>query len=149
MDQVQLADVPLSYVKGHSGDPDNERVDQIAVAFSHRRDPVLQRAASTKPPEPPQQPAKTAAEPEIDPALEQLLGLLSRLELAERFARGGFRLTTAELAQLVEKPMRELVSRDRSWMWRDWWVDPIEEGGWRLRRREAGSIQPEDPHGSV
>jgi ribonuclease HI len=149
LDQAQLADVPLSYVKGHSGDPDNERVDRIAVAFSHRRDPVLQSAASTSPPEPLQQPVDSAVEPQIDAAPEQLQGLLSRLELADRLAQGGFRLTTVELAQLVEQPMRELVLRDQSWMWRDWWVDPIEEGCWRLRRREGGSEQSEDPHGSV
>lgn len=34
LDRARLDDVPLAYVKGHSGDPDNERVDQIAVSFS-------------------------------------------------------------------------------------------------------------------
>ena len=33
----RLDDLPLTYVKGHSGDPDNDRVDQIAVAFSQGR----------------------------------------------------------------------------------------------------------------
>ena len=144
LDAAQLADVPLAYVKGHSGDPDNERVDRIAVAFSHRRDPGLQ---SSERPLEPQQPvdttesALTPAAAPADAAPEQLQRVLSRLELADRLARGEFRLTTAELAQLVEQPMRELVLRDRPWLWRDWWVDPIEEGCWRLRRRAGGSEQ--------
>ncbi len=34
LDQIRLENVALEYVKGHSGDPDNERVDKIAVSFS-------------------------------------------------------------------------------------------------------------------
>ncbi|WP_269622273.1 ribonuclease H family protein [Prochlorococcus marinus] len=36
LDNSRLPDVSLEYVKGHSGDPDNERVDYIAVSFSKR-----------------------------------------------------------------------------------------------------------------
>tara|TARA_Y100001968_G_scaffold332299_1_gene389914 strand:+ start:880 stop:1341 length:462 start_codon:yes stop_codon:yes gene_type:complete len=36
LDEARLLDVPLEYVKGHSGDPDNERVDKIAVSFSKK-----------------------------------------------------------------------------------------------------------------
>ena len=38
LDAARLPDVPLTYVKGHSGDPDNDRVDAIAVAYS-KEDP--------------------------------------------------------------------------------------------------------------
>ncbi len=34
LDQARLTNVALEYVKGHSGDPDNDRVDKIAVSFS-------------------------------------------------------------------------------------------------------------------
>ncbi len=34
LDQARLSGVNLEYVKGHSGDKDNDRVDQIAVSFS-------------------------------------------------------------------------------------------------------------------
>ena len=33
LDSSRLANVSLEYVKGHNGDPDNERVDDIAVSF--------------------------------------------------------------------------------------------------------------------
>ncbi len=36
LDNSRLEDVGLEYVKGHSGDPDNERVDNIAVSFSKK-----------------------------------------------------------------------------------------------------------------
>ena len=128
LDQARLADVPLSYVKGHSGDPDNERVDRIAVAYSRGQ-------ALTSPP------VSKRASASDDAAPAELQSLLTRLELAERLAAGAFTLTAVELAQLVEQPLQQLQERSSSWRWRDWSVDPVQAGRWRLRRREGGSEQ--------
>jgi len=126
LDQARLLDVPLTYVKGHSGDPDNDRVDRIAVSFSRGLGPDLQT---------------TTADPdELAPA--PLQALLSRLELADRLAAGGFTLQVTELAQLVEQPMRQLEERKEPWIWRDWLVEPLQGQRWRLQRREAGSGEP-------
>ena len=130
LDQARLDDVPLAYVKGHSGDPDNDRVDRIAVAYSQGRAADLPSAASS--------PAVAVQE---DPAPLQLQQLLSRLELADRLASGGYSLSVMELAQLVEQPLRQLESKDAAWTWRDWLVLPQEKGRWTLQRREAGSEQ--------
>jgi len=123
LDAARLPDVPLTYVKGHSGDPDNDRVDAIAVAYSKGGTPSL-RAVPTQP---------------ADPAPEPLRTLLTRLELADRLASGGFTLTAVELAQLVEQPLTNVLERQQPWRWRDWMVEPIEGDRWRLRRAEAGS----------
>ena len=130
LDQARLDDVPLAYVKGHSGDPDNDRVDRIAVAYSQGRAADLPSAASS--------PAVAVQE---DPAPLPLQQLLSRLELADRLASGGYSLSVMELAQLVEQPLRQLESKDAAWTWRDWLVLPQEKGRWTLQRREAGSEQ--------
>ena len=130
LDQARLDDVPLAYVKGHSGDPDNDRVDRIAVAYSQGRAADLPSAASS--------PAVAVQE---DPAPLPLQQLLSRLELADRLATGGYSLSVMELAQLVEQPLRQLESKDAVWTWRDWLVLPQEKGRWTLQRREAGSEQ--------
>ena len=139
LDAARLEDVPLAYVKGHSGDPDNERVDRIAVAFSQGRSPVLGQAA-------PKTAATTTAvadQPSSahDSALAQLQQLLSRLELADRLADGGYGLSLVELAQLVEQPLKQLESRHEAWIWRDWLVQPAGESRWTLQRRKAGSEQ--------
>ncbi|MCT0223714.1 ribonuclease H [Synechococcus sp. CS-1328] len=39
LDRARLPGVRLAHVRGHSGDPDNERCDAIAVAFSKGRTP--------------------------------------------------------------------------------------------------------------
>ena len=36
LDIARIEGLKLEYVKGHSGDPDNDRVDQIAVCFSKK-----------------------------------------------------------------------------------------------------------------
>ena len=41
LDQARLPGVELVHVKGHSGDPDNDRCDAIAVAFSHGQMPAM------------------------------------------------------------------------------------------------------------
>ena len=45
LDNSRLENVGLEYVKGHSGDPDNERVDDIAVSFSKKISISLQCAS--------------------------------------------------------------------------------------------------------
>ena len=156
LDRARLPGVPLTHVKGHSGDPDNERCDVIAVSFSRGSRPHLASAS----PGTSRSPSKTApaAAPPASPAAaidgaepgplapelapKGLQALLTRLELADRLASGGYALTLLELAQLVEMPLRQLENRREPWSWRDWRVLPVGDGRWRLGRGTAGSEHP-------
>ncbi|KKZ11971.1 MAG: ribonuclease HI [Candidatus Synechococcus spongiarum SP3] len=131
LDQARLPGVELTHVKGHSGDPDNERVDAIAVAFRDGKQPVLRSGSH---PSTSHQP--DAGDP-VDPAPAPppLQRLLTRLETADRLAAGGYELTVTELAQLVEMPSMELSKRRQLWTWRDWQVLPCPDGRWRLQRK--------------
>ncbi|MEB3332784.1 MAG: ribonuclease H [Synechococcaceae cyanobacterium] len=135
LDRARLPGVSLEHVRGHSGDPDNERCDAIAVAFARGQSPRLAMAAGT---------AAPAAAPEVappgsqDPAPAGLQRLLSRLELADRLAVSGYGLTPIELAQLVEMPLAGLERRSQAWIWRDWLVQPLADGRWRLQRDAGG-----------
>ena len=130
LDAARLSDVPLRHVRGHSGDPDNDRCDAIAVAFARGDRAVLRDGVRG--------PAVAAPAAEADPAPPALLQLLSRLELAERLAAGGHGLSLVELAQLVEQPLRSLEQRTTPFPWRDWMVEPLADGRWRLRRETSG-----------
>jgi ribonuclease HI len=123
LDQARLPGVELVHVKGHSGDPDNDRCDAIAVAFSRGQMPAM--AAG-----------EVGAAPDLAPA--PLQQLLSRLELADRLAVQGYGLSLVELAQLVEQPLQQLERRSGPWRWRDWQVLPLEGGRWRLERDAGG-----------
>jgi ribonuclease HI len=170
LDRSRLPGLELRHVRGHSGDPDNDRCDAIAVAFSRGQLPSLRRgevvasvtlvadlpaaaagsaqpsaaaaaaaSADAAPPSTTVAAGIAAADP-APPALERLLG---RLELADRLAQGGHGLSLAELAQLVETPLRSLEGRSEAWRWRDWMVRPLGDGRWRLDRDAGGLPQPE------
>jgi ribonuclease HI len=138
LDQARLAGVPLIHVKGHSGDPDNDRCDVLAVAFSRGQKPVLvaggvgsiARPADAAPL------ADPASGADLAPA--SLGQLLTRLELADRLAERGFSLSLVELAQLVEMPLKQLEGKTEAWTWRDWLVQPADGGRWRLARAAGG-----------
>jgi ribonuclease HI len=157
LDRARLPGLSLRHVRGHSGDPDNDRCDAIAVAFARGQRPALaqptvlaQRPDSASRP-PSGKPAKPAASPPAvsisadspldDAAPPGLQRLLSRLELADRLAQGGHALTAVELAQLVEQPLASLESRRGPWPWRDWTVRPVGDGRWRLERGAGGLAQ--------
>ena len=131
LDRARLPGVVLQHVRGHNGDPDNERCDAIAVAWCRGQAAPAAAASSAE---------AVAADP-APPALQQLL---SRLELADRLCRGGFGLTLVELAQLLEEPVARVAERQGRWRWRDWWIEPLAEGRWRL---QAGSAASHDGDG--
>jgi ribonuclease HI len=138
LDAARIPQLPLVYVKGHSGDRDNDRCDAIAVAFAKGQRPPL--AQGEVPADAAAAPAAPGA-PAPEPAPRPLLQLLSRLELADRLAVGGYGLSLIELAQLVELPLATLEQRSGPWPWRDWQVVPAAEGRWRLERGASGSQQ--------
>jgi ribonuclease HI len=158
LDGSRIRGLELQHVRGHSGDPDNDRCDAIAVAFSRGQSPQLEvgerltsagldagRQSAPLPSSPPAKAVQSdllAAAPS-DPAPLALGRLLERLEVADRLARGGYALNLVELAQLVDLPLRQLESRSSAWTWRDWLVQPLGDGRWRLDRGAGGLAQPE------
>ena len=158
LDGSRIRGLELRHVRGHSGDPDNDRCDAIAVAFSRGQWPQLavgerltsarleaDRPAAPVPSSPPAETFEAEPPPSVpsDPAPAALGRLLERLELADRLARGGYALNLVELAQLVDLPLRQLESRSSAWTWRDWRVQPLGDGRWRLDRGAGGLAQPE------
>ena len=137
LDQARLSGVPLIHVKGHSGDPDNDRCDVIAVAFSKGQMPAL-AAGGVGSISPLVDPAPLAPAPGADLAPASLQQLLTRLELADRLAERDYGLSLVELAQLVEMPLKQLEGKTEAWTWRDWLVQPAEGGRWRLARAAGG-----------
>ena len=138
LDQARLSGVPLIHVKGHSGDPDNDRCDVIAVAFSKGRMPNL--AAGEVGSIAPLADSALLADPApgADLAPACLQQLLTRLELADRLAERNYGLSLVELAQLVEMPLKQLEGKTEAWTWRDWLVQPADGGRWRLARAAGG-----------
>ncbi len=149
LDAARLPGLALRHVRGHSGDPDNDRCDAIAVAYARGQAPTLAvEGRSGVAPEAEGAAevvtAETVAVPDAgDRAPRSLQQLLSRLELADRLAAGAYSLRAVELARLLEVPTATLEGKQDPWLWRDWLVRPLGNGSWRLERGAGGLARPQ------
>ncbi len=140
LDRARLSNVSLAYVKGHSGDSDNERVDQIAVSFSKGFSLDLKSEI------------KDLKLGNIgnqdgfdnDAAPDYLQKLFSRLELADCIARKGYALTSFELADLIGEPQIKHHDKKAAWRWRNWLVEPLDHGLWKLNYVKSVEMKSED-----
>ena len=131
LDKARLTDVSFMHVKGHSGDPDNDRVDKIAVAFSKGLFPALQSVEKAVTLNTEIEDEKSHFEDSSPLHLQQLY---SRLELLDGFARGGYALTSVELGQLINHPLVQLEKRIEPFKWREWQFRPESNHVWRVWR---------------
>lgn len=144
LDAARLPGLALRHVRGHSGDPDNDRCDAIAVAYARGQAPTLAvESLSVVAPEAVAAVETVAVPGAADPAPRSLQELLSRLELADRLAAGGYSLRAVELARLMEVPTATLEGKSDPWLWRDWLVRPLGNGSWRLERGAGGLARPQ------
>ena len=132
LDQAQLEDVPITYVKGHSGDPDNDRVDQIAVSYSKGQQPALRITEKTFGTESGESQEIKEILEKVDIAPLELHRLISRLDLVDQIAKKGYSLSSSELSKLIDQSMSKIQKYTTTWLWRDWWVQPLGNGRWRI-----------------
>ena len=158
LDQANPKQVTWFYVKGHSGDPGNERCDTIARNFAQSQTSALienlpiakaslaQTKAKTKmvTSESKEDAKKSLKQSEIleshetaDIAADQLrmqhlTHLLDTLNIASEIAAKNYLITSSELAELMHVHPSAVTSRGEEWVWRNWQVSRV--------RRESNQI---------
>ncbi len=147
LDHARLKNVSLEFVKGHSGDKDNERVDQIAVSYSKGTYIKLNSAQKESSIYKIKNP--TEANTLNQPGPRSLQQLITRLDMANHIATHGYSLSINELAELLEIPATELAKRQHSWQWRDWRLEPIGDCKWRIKlpQQKKSTSREEDKDG--
>ena len=131
LDNARLNQVSFAHVKGHSGDPDNERVDQIAVTFSKGLVPKLKSLQVRTSLKMENDIVETMCD-ELPPI--HLQHLYSRFELLDRLAQKRYSLTLDELSQLIDQPISQLERQETFLKWRDWVFEPVANQLWRVSR---------------
>jgi ribonuclease HI len=147
LDELNTKQVTWHYVKGHAGDPGNERADAIATSFAQGRPISLRQGEkvevnSTLPvPSPQIQSAilEDAVKESRSTSNSLLPALLERLRLADEIASKGYLITTQELAELIEASTNAISDRGEEWAWRNWLVSRVRKEGnqilWQLERQ--------------
>ncbi|MCM1981421.1 ribonuclease HI [Lyngbya confervoides] len=153
LDRVQRDQVDWFYVKGHSGNPGNERCDQIARGFAQDQTFPLNQPAggSVVQTSPSSQPVLAQSHSSLLPMMhshdshhdtvdisadqarmQRLQHLLETLKIAQDIAQTGFLITSSELADLMHVHPSAVTSRGEAWVWRNWTVSRV--------RRESNQI---------
>ncbi len=126
IDQLRINGLIMEYVKGHSGDKQNDRVDKIATNYSKG----ISIESNLK-----------KAESSVDffekNAPAEIQELFSRNELIKKFAEKKYLLSSPELDTLLGVENHLMVKQYALFEWRNWRFIPKDKKYWIIEKKEA------------
>ena len=126
IDQLRINGLIMEYVKGHSGDKQNDRVDKIATNYSKG----ISIESNLK-----------KVESSVDffekNAPTEIQELFSRNELIQKFAEKKYLLSSPELDTLLGDENRLKIKQYSLFEWRNWRLIPKDKKYWIIEKKEA------------
>ena len=126
IDQLRINGLIMEYVKGHSGDKQNDRVDKIATNYSKG----ISIESNLK-----------KAESSVDffekNAPAEIQELFSRNELIQKFAEKKYMLSSPELDTLLGDENHFKIKKYSLFEWRNWRFIPKDKKYWIIEKIEA------------
>jgi len=119
IDGLRINELSMEFVKGHSGDKYNERVDLIATNYSKGINKFKKN--------------KQEKIDQCDTAPQEIISLYSRFELVSKFAQKGFLLTTNELCNLLSIEENKYTREMKQFKWRNWIIKPTSQQLWIIQ----------------
>jgi len=120
IDSLRIPGLTMEFVKGHSGDPSNERVDLIATSYSKGIN--IDQNSKKK--------TSTLDQKEIAP--ENLKNLFYRIDLIDNFAKKKYLLNSNELFDLLGLKNNSNIENYIEFKWRNWILKPINDQYWQI-----------------
>ena len=125
IDDLRITGLAMEFVKGHSGDKQNERVDLIATSYS-KGIPLVSEVKKT--------PRSNDFSKEKEPTAIQKL--FSKNELLEKFAEKKYFLSSSELNELLGEESYILVKKHELFEWRNWRLIPKNQKYWIIENKD-------------
>ena len=126
IDQLRINGLVMEYVKGHSGDKQNDRVDKIATNYSKG----ISLIGNSK-----------ESESSVDflekNAPTEIQELFSRNELIQKFAENKYLLSSPELTNLLGEENHLKIKLYSLFEWRNWRLIPKDKKYWIIEKKEA------------
>ena len=126
IDQLRINGLIMEYVKGHSGDKQNDRVDKIATNYSKGISILSNLKEGESPVNFPEENA---------PA--EIQELFSRNELIQKFADSKYFLSSLELSKLLGEESYSKIKKYLTFEWRNWRLIPKDKKYWIIEKKEA------------
>ena len=125
IDNLRIKGLEMEFVKGHSGDKQNERVDLIATSYSKGIPLVSQVKKSPT----------LSFSKEIEPS--KIQKLFDKNELIEKFAEKNYFLNSNELKELLGEESSSLVKKYELFEWRNWRLIPKNKKYWIIENKNT------------
>ncbi len=126
IDQLRINGLIMEYVKGHSGDKQNDRVDQIATNYSKG----ISKISNLK-----------EEECSVDffekNAPTEIQELFSRNELIQKFSEKKYLLSSPELINLLGEENHLKIKQYYLFEWRNWKLIPKDKKYWIIEKKES------------
>ena len=125
IDQLRIVGLEMEYVKGHSGDKQNDRVDLIATSYSKGISIVKDFKES-----------KISDEFLQKTAPPEIQELFSRNELIQKFSEKKYLLSSNELNKLIGNENCLSIEKCKIFEWRNWRLIPKNKKYWIIENKE-------------
>ena len=122
IDNLRISGLVMEFVKGHSGDTSNERVDLIATNFSKG---ITTKLAN--------QSEKNNQSNNLAPAAVQ--NLYNRMDLVNKFTEKEYLLESGELCELLDLKDLVAIKNFQKFDWRNWELIPVNKKYWKIVKR--------------
>ena len=126
IDQLRINGLVMEYVKGHSGDKQNDRVDKIATNYSKG----ISLESKLKE-------SESSADFFEKSAPSEIQELFSRNELIQKFADKKYLLSSPELSTLLGEENHLKIKLYSLFEWRNWRLIPKDKKYWIIEKKEA------------
>ena len=126
IDQLRINGLVMEYVKGHSGDKQNDRVDKIATNYSKG----ISLESKLKD-------SESSADFFEKNAPSEIQELFSRNELIQKFADKKYLLSSPELSTLLGEENHLKIKLYSLFEWRNWRLIPKDKKYWIIEKKEA------------
>ena len=126
IDDLRIKGLEMEFVKGHSGDKQNERVDLIATSYS-KGIPLASEIKTSS--------VKSDYLKEAQPI--EIQKLFSKNELLEKFAKKKYFLNSSELNELLGEESHILIEKNELFEWRNWRLIPKNQKYWIIENKST------------
>ena len=126
IDQLRINGLIMEYVKGHSGDKQNDRVDKIATNYS-KGISIINNSKESE---------SSVDFFDKDAPLE-IQELYSRNELIQKFANKKYLLSSTELTNLLGEENDLKIKQYLLFEWRNWRLIPKGAKYWIIEKKES------------
>ena len=129
IDQLRINGLVMEYVKGHSGDKQNDRVDRIATNYSKG----ISLESKLKE-------SESSADFFEKNAPSEIQELFSRNELIQKFADKKYLLSSPELSTLLGEENYLKIKLYALFEWRNWRLIPKDKKYWIIEKKKPNFL---------